>query len=121
MIKSAANAFLATRISFVNEIAALCERTGAGPGHGGSCLPKDTRALARIGQAHGLPMRIIEPVIEINEGIEARMIEKRRDLCEGSFNGRTVWPPCQPPGRGGRPRRGRPRAGARTAPRRWRR
>jgi len=112
MIKYAANAFLATKISFVNEIAALCERTGAdvkavargmgldgrignkflhaGPGYGGSCFPKDTRALARIGQEHGLPMRITETVIEVNEGIKARMVEKLRDLCDGSFNGRTV-------------------------------
>jgi len=111
-IKYAANAFLATKISFINEIAALCERVGAdvkdvakgmgldgrignkflhaGPGYGGSCFPKDTRALARIGQEHGLPMRITETVIDVNEGIKARMVEKLRDLCEGGFNGKTV-------------------------------
>jgi len=112
MIKYAANAFLATKISFINEIAALCERTGAdvkqvargmgldgrignkflhaGPGYGGSCFPKDTLALARIGQEHGVPMRITEAVIDVNEGVKRRMIDKLSDLCDGSFNGRTV-------------------------------
>jgi UDPglucose 6-dehydrogenase len=112
MIKYAANAFLATKITFMNEIAALCERVGAdvkqvakgvgldgrignkflhaGPGYGGSCFPKDTRALARIGQEVGVPMQITETVIAVNEEIKRRMIEKLRDLCEGSFNGRTV-------------------------------
>jgi UDPglucose 6-dehydrogenase len=112
MIKYAANAFLATKITFINEIAALCEKTGAdvkqvsrgmgmdgrignkflhaGPGYGGSCFPKDTSALARIGQEHAVPMQITETVMRVNEGIKARMIEKLRDLCEGSFNGKTV-------------------------------
>ena len=85
MIKYAANAFLATKITFINEIAALCERTGAdvkqvakgmgldgrignkflhaGPGYGGSCFPKDTKALARIGQENAMPMQITEAVI----------------------------------------------------------
>ena len=112
MIKYAANAFLATKITFINEIAALCERAGAdvkdvakgmgldgriggkflhaGPGYGGSCFPKDTRALARIGQEHGLPMRIVETVIEVNEAVKRRMIDKVLDLCGGSVNGKTV-------------------------------
>jgi UDPglucose 6-dehydrogenase len=112
MIKYAANAFLATKISFINEIAALCERTGAdvkqvargmgmdgrignkflhaGPGYGGSCFPKDTSALARIGQEHGLPMQITETVIRVNDGVKTRMIDKLLDLSEGSFNGRIV-------------------------------
>ncbi|KIT16680.1 UDP-glucose dehydrogenase family protein [Jannaschia aquimarina] len=112
MIKYAANAFLATKITFINEIAALCERVGAdikqvskgigmdgrignkflhaGPGYGGSCFPKDTSALARIGQDHAMPMRITETVMQVNEGTKARMVEKLRDLCDGSFNGRTV-------------------------------
>jgi len=112
MIKYAANAFLATKITFINEIAALCERVGAdvkdvakgmgldgrignkflhaGPGYGGSCFPKDTRALARIGQDHGLPMRIVETVIEVNEAIKRRMIDKVLDLCGGSVNGKAV-------------------------------
>ena len=112
MIKYAANAFLAMKITFINEIAALCERTGAdvkrvshgigldgrignkflhaGPGYGGSCFPKDTKALARIGQEHGLPMQITEKVITVNEEIKRRMTEKLRDLCDGSFNGKTI-------------------------------
>ncbi len=112
MIKYAANAFLATKITFINEIAALCERVGAdvkqvahgmgldnrignkflhaGPGYGGSCFPKDTRALARIGQEHAVPMQITETVIKVNEEVKRRMIDKLRDLCGGSFNGKTV-------------------------------
>ncbi len=112
MIKYAANAFLATKISFINEIAALCERVGAdvksvakgmgldgrignkflhaGPGYGGSCFPKDTRALARIGQEHGVPQRITETVIAVNDLTKQRMVEKVVDLCGGSVNGKTV-------------------------------
>ncbi|WP_111735714.1 UDP-glucose dehydrogenase family protein [Roseovarius amoyensis] len=112
MIKYAANAFLATKITFINEIAALCERVGAdvkevargigldgrignkflhaGPGYGGSCFPKDTSALARIGQEHAVPQMIVETVIRVNETVKSRMIEKLRDLCEGSFNGHTI-------------------------------
>ncbi len=112
MIKYAANAFLATKVSFVNEIAALCERVGAdvkevargmgldgrignkflhaGPGYGGSCFPKDTSALARIGQEHAVPQTIVETVIRVNEGVKARMIEKLRDLVDDSFNGKVV-------------------------------
>ncbi|MBY6201659.1 UDP-glucose/GDP-mannose dehydrogenase family protein [Maritalea mobilis] len=112
MIKYAANAFLATKITFINEIAALCERVGAdvkevskgmgldnrignkflhaGPGYGGSCFPKDTSALARIGQDHSVPMQITETVIRVNEDVKHRMIEKLRDLCDGSFNGKTI-------------------------------
>ena len=112
MIKYAANAFLATKITFINEIAALCEKVGAdvkqvskgmgmdgrignkflhaGPGYGGSCFPKDTSALARIGQEHGQPMQITEAVIKVNEEVKRRMIDKLRDLCGGSFNGKRV-------------------------------
>ena len=112
MIKYAANAFLATKISFINEIAALCERVGAdvksvargmgldgrignkflhaGPGYGGSCFPKDTKALARIGQDHGLPMQITETVIRVNDGVKLRMIDKITDLCGGSVNGKVI-------------------------------
>lgn len=112
MIKYAANAFLATKITFINEIAALCERVGgdikqvsngigldnrignkflhAGPGYGGSCFPKDTKALARIGQEHAVPMQITETVIKVNEEIKRRMVDKLLDLCEGSFNGKTI-------------------------------
>ncbi|PCJ07286.1 MAG: UDP-glucose 6-dehydrogenase [Rhodobacteraceae bacterium] len=112
MIKYAANAFLATKITFINEIAGLCERAGAdvkevargigldgrignkflhaGPGYGGSCFPKDTAALARIGQDHAYPMQITETVIRVNEEVKQRMIEKLRDACDGSFNGKTI-------------------------------
>jgi UDPglucose 6-dehydrogenase len=112
MIKYAANAFLATKITFINEIAALCERTGAdvkkvsqgmgldgrignkflhaGPGYGGSCFPKDTQALARIGQEHGMPMQLTEAVIKVNDQVKRRMTDKIVDLCGGSVNGRTI-------------------------------
>ncbi len=112
MVKYAANAFLATKITFINEIAALCEKTGAdvkevskgmgldgrignkflhaGPGYGGSCFPKDTRALARIGQEYASPMTITETVIEVNEKIKRQMVEKLRDLLDGSPNAKKV-------------------------------
>jgi len=112
MIKYAANAFLATKITFINEIAALCEKVGAdikdvskgmgldgrignkflhaGPGYGGSCFPKDTKALARIGQEHAVPMQITETVIKVNEEIKRRMLDKIIDLCDGSVNGKTI-------------------------------
>lgn len=112
MIKYAANAFLATKITFINEIAALCERTGAdvkmvskgmgldgrignkflhaGPGYGGSCFPKDTQALARIGQDHAMPMQLTETVIKVNDEVKRRMIGKVVDLCGGSVNGKTI-------------------------------
>ncbi len=112
MIKYAANAFLATKITFINEVAALCERVGAdvkqvskgigldgrignkflhaGPGYGGSCFPKDTKALARIGQEHGLPMQITETVIHVNEEMKRRMIDKVMDLCGGTVNGKII-------------------------------
>lgn len=112
MIKYAANAFLATKISFINEIAALCERVGAdvktvakgmgldgrignkflhaGPGYGGSCFPKDTAALTRIGQEHGVPQRIVEAVIGVNDATKRRMVSKVLDLCDGSVNGKTI-------------------------------
>ncbi|ULO22283.1 UDP-glucose/GDP-mannose dehydrogenase family protein [Sulfitobacter sp. CB2047] len=112
MIKYAANAFLATKISFINDIAALCERVGAdvktvargmgldgrignkflhaGPGYGGSCFPKDTSALTRIGQEHGVPQRIVESAIMVNDTTKRRMIDKVIDLCGGSVNGKTI-------------------------------
>ena len=112
MIKYAANAFLATKITFINEIARLCEKVGAdvkqvskgmgldnrignkflhaGPGYGGSCFPKDTTALARIGQDYASPMQIVETVIKVNDEIKRRMIEKVLDLGDGSVNGKTV-------------------------------
>ena len=112
MIKYAANAFLATKITFINEIARLCEKVGAdikqvskgmgldgrignkflhaGPGYGGSCFPKDTMALARTGQDYAAPMQIVETVIKVNDEIKRRMIDKLQDLLGGSFNGKTV-------------------------------
>jgi UDPglucose 6-dehydrogenase len=112
MIKYAANAFLATKITFINEIAALCERTGAdvkmvskgmgldnrignkflhaGPGYGGSCFPKDTKALARIGQDNAVPMQLTETVIKVNDEIKRRMTDKIMDLCGGSVNGKII-------------------------------
>ncbi len=112
LIKYAANAFLATKITFINEIATLCEKVGAdvkqvskgigldgrignkflhaGPGYGGSCFPKDTSALARIGQEHAAPMQIVETVIKVNEEVKRRMVQKVLDLCGGSVNGKTV-------------------------------
>ncbi|MGB5559600.1 MAG: UDP-glucose/GDP-mannose dehydrogenase family protein [Paracoccaceae bacterium] len=112
MIKYAANAFLATKITFINEIAALCEKVGAdvkevskgigldgrignkflhaGPGYGGSCFPKDTSALARIGQEHAVPMQIVEAVIKVNDQVKRRMIDKILDLCDGSVKGKTI-------------------------------
>jgi UDPglucose 6-dehydrogenase len=112
MIKYAANAFLATKITFINEIAALCERVGAdvkavatgigmdgrigpkflhaGPGYGGSCFPKDTKALARMGQDHAVPMQITETVIKVNDEIKRRMIEKIEDLCDGTLRDKVI-------------------------------
>lgn len=112
MIKYAANAFLAMKITFINEIAALCERTGAdvkmvskgmgldnrigskflhaGPGYGGSCFPKDTQALARMGQDHSSPMQLTETVIKVNDDVKRRMVDKVVDICGGSVNGKTI-------------------------------
>ncbi|MFP5479984.1 MAG: UDP-glucose dehydrogenase family protein [Alphaproteobacteria bacterium] len=112
MIKYAANAFLATKITFINEIAALCERVGAdvkavakgmgmdgrigdkflhaGPGYGGSCFPKDTKALARIGQDHSAPLQIVEAVIKVNDEVKRRMIDKIVDACDGSLRDKTI-------------------------------
>ncbi|MFV2051883.1 UDP-glucose dehydrogenase family protein [Aliiroseovarius sp. YM-037] len=112
MIKYAANAFLATKITFINEIAALCERVGAdvkevsrgigldgrignkflhaGPGYGGSCFPKDTKALARIGQENAVPMQITETVIKVNDETKRRMFDKVMDICGDSVNGKTI-------------------------------
>ena len=112
MIKYGANAFLAAKITFINEIAALCEKVGAdvksvakgmgldgrignkflhaGPGYGGSCFPKDTKALARIGQEHASPMTIVETVIEANDRIKRRMIDRIFELCDDRVSGRKI-------------------------------
>ncbi|MBI5140635.1 MAG: UDP-glucose/GDP-mannose dehydrogenase family protein [Nitrospirae bacterium] len=112
LIKYAANAFLAVKISFINEIANLCEAVGGdvvslakgigldgrigrkflhpGPGYGGSCFPKDTLALIRIAQEHGSPLRIVETVVEVNSAQKARMVRKIREALGGSEAGKTI-------------------------------
>ncbi|MGM0586737.1 MAG: UDP-glucose dehydrogenase family protein [Pseudomonadota bacterium] len=112
IIKYAANAFLAAKITFINEIADLCEKVGgdvqavakgmgmdgrigpkflhAGPGYGGSCFPKDTMALARIGQDHACPLKIVETVIDVNDRRKRAMAEKVFDVCGGSVNGKRI-------------------------------
>jgi len=112
MIKYASNAFLATKITFINEIADLCERVGAnvqdvakgmgldgrigkkflhpGPGYGGSCFPKDTLALARIGADNGSPVRLVETVIDVNNKRKHAMADRVIAMCGGSVAGRTV-------------------------------
>jgi UDPglucose 6-dehydrogenase len=112
LTKYAANAFLATKISFINEMSALCEACGAdvhavargmgldgrigrkflhpGPGYGGSCFPKDTQALVRIGQEYGAPSRIVEAVIEVNAAQKARMVMKIRNALGGNEAGKVI-------------------------------
>jgi UDPglucose 6-dehydrogenase len=112
LVKYACNAFLATKISFINEMAALCEAVGgdvhavakgmgldgrigrkflhAGPGYGGSCFPKDTLALVRTAQEHGTPCRIVESVIEVNAAQRARMVKKIRTAVGGDEAGKTI-------------------------------
>jgi UDPglucose 6-dehydrogenase len=112
LIKYASNAFLATKITFINEMADLCEKCGAdvqevargmgldrriagkflhaGPGYGGSCFPKDTAALSAIGQRHGAPARIVETVIAVNEARKHAMAAKVAAACGGSLAGKTV-------------------------------
>src|SRR5204863_8904573 len=111
LIKYAANAFLATKITFINEIADICEKTGAdvqdvargmgldgrigskflhaGPGFGGSCFPKDTVALVKTSQQVGAPTRIVEAVVSVNEGRKAEMAEKIARAV-GDLTGKTI-------------------------------
>jgi len=111
LIKYASNGFLATKISFINEVAHLCEKLGAdvetvargmgldnrigpkflhpGPGYGGSCFPKDSRAVAQIARDHGLAFRIMDAVIEANDETRDRMVEKI-DGAFGGVGGKTV-------------------------------
>ena len=111
MIKYASNGFLATKITFINEVAEICEAVGAevdvvargmgldnrigpkflhpGPGYGGSCFPKDTRAVAQIAEEHGLRFEIIEGVLSANERVKRRMIGKIEQAF-GSLAGKTV-------------------------------
>lgn len=112
LIKYAANAFLATKITFINEIADLCEKTGvnvqdvakgigldgriggkflhAGPGYGGSCFPKDTQALVAAGRKHDAPLRIVETVVDINEKRKQRMAEKIIGAMGGDVAGKRI-------------------------------
>ncbi len=111
MIKYAANAFLATKVSFINEIANLCERMQAdvhhvakamgldgrigkkflhpGPGYGGSCFPKDTRALSRMAQEKGYSFKILDSVIQVNEEQKKRMVGKIQEKV-GDLRGKTI-------------------------------
>jgi UDPglucose 6-dehydrogenase len=112
MIKYASNAFLATKVSFINEIADLCELTGAdvhqvargmgldgrigskflhpGPGYGGSCFPKDTRAITHIAKAHDYELQIVESVIRVNEERKEKMTAKIINNMGGKVEGRTI-------------------------------
>ena len=112
LIKYAANAFLATKITFINEIADLCEKVGAdvqevargigldnrigakflhaGPGFGGSCFPKDTLALLKTAQDHDVPLRIVEAVLAVNDTRKRAMARKVATALGGSLRGKTV-------------------------------
>ncbi len=112
LTKYAANAFLATKISFINEMANLCEKVGAdvhsiargigldrrigtkflhpGPGFGGSCFPKDTRSVTQFAREIGQELEIVESVIRVNERQRERMVEKVVDALDGDVDGKTV-------------------------------
>jgi UDPglucose 6-dehydrogenase len=112
LIKYAANAFLALKITFINEIADLCEAVGAdvqqvargigldkrigakflnaGPGYGGSCFPKDTIALVRTAQDAGAPVRLIETTVAINDARKKAMAGKVADALEGDLSGKVI-------------------------------
>src|SRR5476649_1025495 len=110
--KYAGNAFLATKITFINEIADLCERVGAdvhdvargigldgrigrkflhpGPGFGGSCFPKDTLALMRIAEEAGAPSRLIQSVVAVNDARKESMAARVTAACGGEVRGKTI-------------------------------
>ncbi len=112
LVKYAANSFLAMKVTFINEMADICERAGAdvhdvargigldgrigrkflhpGPGFGGSCFPKDTLAMVRIAQDHGTPSRLIEAVVAVNDARKASMAARIIAAAGGSVRGRTV-------------------------------
>lgn len=112
LIKYAGNTFLATKITFINEIADLCEKVGAdvhdvakgigldgrigkkflhpGPGYGGSCFPKDTLALVKTARDFEAPLRIVETVVAVNDERKKRMADKVIAACGGSVKGKTV-------------------------------
>ena len=112
LIKYAANSFLATKITFINQIADLCEKVGAdvqdvargigldgrigrkflhaGPGFGGSCFPKDCLALVKTAQEFGAPLGIVETVVKANDGRKMHMAERVIQACGGSVKGKTI-------------------------------
>ncbi|WP_417670525.1 UDP-glucose dehydrogenase family protein [Roseibium sp.] len=112
LIKYAANAFLAVKITFINEIADLCEKVGAnvqevsrgigldnrigskflhaGPGYGGSCFPKDTLALSKIGHDAEAPLKIVDSVIEVNNARKKKMADKVIDFMGGDVKDKTI-------------------------------
>jgi UDPglucose 6-dehydrogenase len=112
LTKYAANTFLATKISFINEIADLCEKVGAdvqdvargigldgriggkflhaGPGYGGSCFPKDTLALVQTAREAGSPITIVESVVKVNDARKGRMADKIIAACGGSVDGKAI-------------------------------
>ncbi|HUR81296.1 MAG TPA: UDP-glucose/GDP-mannose dehydrogenase family protein [Thermoanaerobaculia bacterium] len=112
LIKYAANGFLAVKITFINEIAQICEKVGAnvqdvaigmgldtrigpkflqaGPGYGGSCFPKDTSAMADISRRHGYDFQIIEAVLRVNDAVKLRMIDKIVEALGGDVRGKTI-------------------------------
>ena len=112
LTKYAANAFLATKITFINEIADLCEKVGAnvqdvargmgldgrigkkflhaGPGYGGSCFPKDTIALVRTAQEYGSPARLVETVVQVNDTRKGAMASRVMQACGGSVRAKVV-------------------------------
>jgi UDPglucose 6-dehydrogenase len=112
LTKYAANAFLATKITFINEVADLCEKVGAdvqevargigldnrigskflhaGPGYGGSCFPKDTLALMKTGQDHGAALRIVETVVAVNDARKRAMARKVIAACGGHVRGKKI-------------------------------
>jgi UDPglucose 6-dehydrogenase len=112
LIKYAANSFLAMKVTFINEVADLCEKVGAdvhdvargmgldgrigrkflhaGPGFGGSCFPKDTLAMARIGQDAGAPQRLVETVVTVNDARKSTMARRVTQACGGSVRGKTI-------------------------------
>jgi len=112
MIKYASNAFLATKISYINEMALLCEKVGAdvhqvargmgldkriggkflhpGPGFGGSCFPKDTEALLAIGKSHDVDLKVIRSAVEVNERQTGLMLQKIRQMVGGELRDRVV-------------------------------
>ena len=112
LIKYSSNAFLATKISFINEVAYICEKSGAnvkevakgmgldkrigdkflhpGPGYGGSCFPKDTKAFIQMGKFYGAKQNIVETVVDVNDQVKNRMFDKITSMFGGLFTKKIV-------------------------------